>query len=254
MTGSLTAEQVEQYWQFGYVNRVPALSPEVAAHYLARLEEIERQEIERRGGTWWPRDFRSGQDDHPLAGWLDELVRQPSILDAASSILGPNLLVRNADVFLKEPSTSRGIGWHQDTAERGPDADCLLTAWVGLTASTRENGCLEFSARSHRLELPDGPTDKFSLTLKPRAVAALDPAATVPNLMEPGMMSMHHFRTVHRSAVNRSSQRRVGFVVRFMSPAISQATAESGQATLVRGVNEPKNLGLKDRFPMTWSS
>ena len=58
----------------------------------------------------------------------------------------------------------------------------------------------------------------------------------------------------HASGANRTTERRVGFVVRFMAPAISQATAESGVATLVRGVDHSRHFTLRDRFPMTWTS
>jgi non-heme Fe2+,alpha-ketoglutarate-dependent halogenase len=254
MSAPITPDQLEHYWREGYLSGIRAFSPEEAASYLERLEAIERAQLDRLGGTWWPRDYRPWeQADHPLADWLHELAHHPGVLDAVAAVLGPNVLIRNADLFVKEPSLRRGIGWHQDTAEKGPDADCLLTAWIGLTESTEANGCLQFSAGSHRLDLPDGPTDKHTLTLKPTAVAALAPQATVSNLMEPGMMSMHHFRTVHRSGPNATDRRRVGFVVRFMSPAISQATAESGQATLVRGTDSHGHFALKPRFPMTWT-
>jgi ectoine hydroxylase-related dioxygenase (phytanoyl-CoA dioxygenase family) len=147
----------------------------------------------------------------------------------------------------------RGIGWHIDTAERGEDTNGMLTAWLGLTASTKQNGCLAFSAGSHDIEIPGGPKDKYTLTLTREAQSHLDPAATVLNEMAPGMASLHHFRMIHASGPNRSDARRVGFVVRYMRPDVSQATAESGQATLVRGSDRVGNFSLKPRFPMTWT-
>lgn len=253
MTGSLSPDQLDHYRTNGFVNRIPVFSAEEAAGWLAELEAIERAQIEAHG-EWKQRDYRPWEHgDHPMRDFIDRLARHPAVLDAVESILGPDILVRNVDVFLKEPGLKRGIAWHIDTAEQGPDADLLLTAWIGLSASTEENGGLHYAAGSHRQALPDAPTDKWSLTLKPTAVAALDPARTVVNTMEPGMMSLHHFRLVHASGPNRSTSRRVGFVCRFMSPAISQATAESGVATLVRGQDRYGHFGLKPHFPLTWT-
>lgn len=254
MTGSLSPDQVEHYWREGYVHRIPVMSAEEAAAYLSRFEAIEAAEVARLGGPWTQRDYRPwDMPDHPLRAWLDELARHPAILDVVTSLLGPDILVRNCDVFLKEPGHPRGIGWHVDTAVRDPDADRLLTVWLGLTPATRENGSLLYAAGSHRLTLPDPPKDNRSLTLTKEAQAALDPARTVVNAMEPGMMSAHHFGLVHSSGPNRTRARRVAFVGRYMAPAISAATAESGIATLVRGTDTYGHFALRDRFPMSFT-
>lgn len=255
MTLPLSPDQVDGFWRDGFVRGVRVMPAEEAGTWLAELERIEAAEIERSGGTWWPRDYRPwDHPDHPLIDWLDGLARHPAILDAVEAILGPDLLVRNCDVFLKEPELRRGIGWHRDTAIVGEDADRLVTVWLGLTEATADNGALRFSAGSHRVDLVGGPTDRHSLTLTKEAAAQLDPEATVLNTMEPGMLSMHHFSTVHASGPNRTRARRVAFVGRYMSPAIRPETAESGAAVLVRGRDTHGHFALKDRFPMTWTS
>lgn len=254
MSGSLTPEQVEHYRTRGFVNRIPIFSPDVAATWLARLEELERAELEKRGGVWPQRDFRPWEaDDHPMFAWANELVRTPVLLDAVESILGPDILVRNADVFVKNPGLKRDIGWHTDTAEKGEDADHLLTVWLGLTASTRQNGCILYSAGTHRAEIPNGPKDKHTLTFIREAIASLKPQDTFLNEMDAGMCSMHHFRIAHASGPNRSPARRIGFVVRFMSPDIHPETAESGAATVVRGRDRNGRFFLREKFPMTWT-
>lgn len=254
MTGSLSPDQLSRYWRDGYVNRLPALTADEAAAKLAEFEALEAAEISAQGGSWAKRDYRPWENaQHPLRDWLDGLARHPRVLDYVESILGPDILVRNADVFVKVPGVRRGIGWHVDTAEKGADADLLLTVWVGLTVSSEENGALRYAVGSHRQTLPDAPKDRFTLTLTPTAAAALDPQKVVTNVMDAGMLSMHHFGLAHASGPNRSAERRVAFVGRYMAPAISQATAESGMATLVRGVDRSGHFMLKDHFPMTWT-
>lgn len=254
MSGSLSPDQLADFWREGFVSRVPVLTADEAREVYDAFEAIEASEVERGGGTWAKRDYRPWeQDDHPLRSWLDALARHPRILDAVESILGPDLLLRNADVFLKEPGNPRGIGWHLDTAMRGPEVDQIVTVWLGLTPSTRENGGLLYAAGSHRLEIPGGPKDRFSLTLTKDAAATLDPARTHVNVMEAGMCSIHHFGLVHASGPNRTSARRLGFVGRYMATSIDPAVAESGSATLVRGTDRHRRFALKERFPMTFT-
>lgn len=254
MTAALTPDQTEAYWTDGYVNRLVALTPDEAAEQLAAFERIEAETVAAHGGEWKQRDYRPWEHaDHPFRDWIDGLVRHPRVLDFVESILGPDILIRNADIFVKNPGIRRGINWHVDTAEKGPDADRLLTVWLGLTDSTDENGGLHYAAGSHRQLLPDAPKDKWNLTLSPTAVSALDRSREVINVMEAGMMSMHHFSLVHASGPNRTTRRRVGFVGRYMAPAIQASTAESGVATLLRGRDTHGHFTLKDRFPMTWT-
>jgi non-heme Fe2+,alpha-ketoglutarate-dependent halogenase len=254
MSASLTAEQVESYWQKGFVSRVPILTPEEAAEELATLERLEAEEVARRGGVWDKRDFRPWEEeDHPLFAWANALVRRPKLLDAVESILGPDILIRNCDVFIKRPGLKRDIGWHVDTAEQGPAADWIATMWLGLSSSTRVNGCLLYSAGSHRVEIPNGPKDKYSLTFTREAVAALKPTDTYFNEMLPGEASMHHFRIAHASGPNRSPIRRTGFVVRFMSPKCTPETAESGAVALARGKDTSGRFMIREKFPMSWT-
>jgi hypothetical protein len=102
-----------------YVCISTKLTAEEAAHELATLERLEAEEVERRGGVWEKRDFRPWEeDDHPLYAWANALVRRPKLLDAVESILGPDILIRNCDVFIKRPGLKRDIGWHKRD-ERG---------------------------------------------------------------------------------------------------------------------------------------
>lgn len=252
---ALTEAQREHYVSQGYVSQVDVLSEAEAAAYLERFERLVADEVAAQGGQWKERDYRPRKGDdspYPLKAWAWELLRTPALLEAASSLLGPDLLVRNVDIFYKPAKWRRAIGWHLDTAMRAPEVDHIITAWLGLTPSTATNGGLRFLPGSHRREIPHGPRDKFTLTLNARALAHIDESEAVDNEMAPGQMSMHHFSMVHGSGANTTRAPRLGFVVRFMSPKITQAIAESGQAVLLQGRNHPANLQLKEQFPITW--
>lgn len=250
---TVSADQIDAYWRDGYLKGVPLFTADEIDAHLRALVRIEADEETRRGGEWADRDYQPwDQDDHPLFPWCHALATDARLLDLASAILGPNLLIRNVDLFVKAPRSRRVVGWHQDTAETGPDADGLLTLWVALTPATKASGCLAFLAGSHRKPLPGGPADRDHLTLRKEALSALDPRSIVFNELPVGHASVHHFRTVHASAQNRTHERRLSFVVRLVRPDVPTSIAETGAAMLVRGADTHGHYSLKPTFPIGW--
>ena len=63
---------------------------------------------------------------------------------------GPDLLLRNYDVFTKIGASRLAINWHTDTGHLGRSTDGMLTLWLALTPSTRRNGAMQFVKGSHR--------------------------------------------------------------------------------------------------------
>ena len=177
----------------------------------------------------------------------------PRVLAAVAAILGPDLLIRNADVFIKEPGTSRRINWHVDCTAPIETARLMVTAWFGLTASTLENGCVDFIPGSHRDPLPNSASDKHNLTFRGEALAAMDEQAHVANVMPLGHLSLHCFRTVHRSSGNHSADRRFGYITRFASAGVTEEAAECGVAFLASGKEDATNLSLRKDFPISWN-
>ena len=239
----------------GFVRGLRWMDAEEATARLQAFEALEAAALaEQPPGTKMP-DFRPWDHaDHPLRAWMTELVDDPRLHAMLVPLLGPDLLLRNADVFAKAPGLRRGIGWHWDTAELGPDADHLVTVWLALTTATPANGGLRYAAGSHRLIPPDAPTDRHRLTFSPTAVAALDPASFVDNALQPGQVSVHHFRLAHSSGPNTTTGRRIGIALRVLSPRCSPETAESGQAYRMTGTGPVGRWQLRDRFPMTWTA
>jgi ectoine hydroxylase-related dioxygenase (phytanoyl-CoA dioxygenase family) len=63
----------------------------------------------------------------------------------------------------------------------------------------------------------------------------VDPAKSVKLILQPGEISLHHVLIFHYSAENRSSDRRIGFAIRYMPPNVHQVVGQRDSATLVRG-------------------
>ena len=252
---TLSREQVASYRDNGFVGGIRVMSAAQAAAFADEIERYLDAGIARHGALWRPGQLDPDADAaHPLSEAFDRLGQWPAMLDAVESLLGGNLLIRNADVFVKEPGRwEDGIDWHLDTAATSRDTAAMLSVFIALTETTARNGCIEFSAGTHRRIVDDPPPDKYHLTLSKRAAKSLKRRDTVACPLQPGEISIHHIRTAHRSHWNRHQARRIGFVIRFLTPAVSNGTAESGIATLVRGEAPGQRYMLRPRFPVSWT-
>ena len=72
-----------------------------------------------------------------------KLIRHNGILDAVESLIGPNILVFHTTVWFKNAGAGNYVPWHQDATYFGLYPYEHVTAWVALTDSTLENGCVE---------------------------------------------------------------------------------------------------------------
>lgn len=227
------------YERDGFVFPVPILTPAQASDYLQRLETVEDQYRARL-----PVERYLKFDPHYLLPVIDEIVHLPRILDFVAAILGPDLMVSNTNVFLKEARSRDHISWHQDLYYIGLDGDDFLTVWLALTPATAENGCMQFLRGSHRGSLPHRDTyaEHNMLTRGQAIEGSIDASKVAEVLLEPGQASIHHGWMAHASAPNRSDQRRVGLVIRYMAPHLRQTLAERDYGILVRGEDRYQNF------------
>jgi ectoine hydroxylase-related dioxygenase (phytanoyl-CoA dioxygenase family) len=62
----------------------------------------------------------------------------------------------------------------------------------------------------------------------------VDEDRAVDLVLQPGQMSLHHVKIFHGSRQNRTTDRRLGFAIRYLPPSIHQQVG-ADSATLVRG-------------------
>ena len=249
----LTQEQIDHYWANGYLSGIPILTQEQTAIARRKLIELERMEIERDPEQWADKNYTPWDDrKNPWWHWFLPMATHPRILAAVQSLLGPNVLIRNADIFVKPAKNERSISWHVDCTASEKEAGKLLTVWFAISDSAPRNGCMEFLKGSHRMTLPKNIMDKTSLTFTGTALERCDLAERQSNILRPGEISLHHFRTVHRSSGNETNVPRIGFVVRFMAADATREAAESGKAYLASGTDTTRNFTIEKTFPVTW--
>jgi ectoine hydroxylase-related dioxygenase (phytanoyl-CoA dioxygenase family) len=179
-------------------------------------------------------------ETHLFLRWVYEMVVSPRVLDAVESILGPNLLIWNTRWFAKMPGDKTYISWHQDATYWGLHPPKATTAWLALSESTPENGCMRVIPGSH-LEplLPQVETyaPENALSRGQEIAVEVDESAAVDVILQAGEMSLHHIGIVHGSARNNSAKPRIGIAARFITPDVVQDGTERQVAMLVRGAD-----------------
>ena len=218
MTSQFTDALDRRYRHDGIVFPLRVLSTDEAVAYRRECDELER----RLGGK--PRTIEVRQM-HLHFPWAYRLATHPNILDVVESLLGPDLLVWATELFAKHPRDANvSIGWHRDRTYMGLDAEHTATAWVALADSTAANGCMRAAPG------PDRQTTPSVERLRDGA----ETDGLVDVLLKAGEMSLHDADIAHGSTPNRSDQKRVGFVIRFITPEARPIQGQPG-VVLARG-------------------
>jgi non-haem Fe2+, alpha-ketoglutarate-dependent halogenase len=243
---SLSAEQVAQYRRVGFLFPVDCLTPDEVCHYRTCLETFERDQGDTFGRL--PDLVRS--KSHLLFTWMDELVRHPKVLDAVESVIGPNTLIYHLTSRLKEPHDPSHVSWHQDGTYFGLEPAEQITAWIALTDSTPEMGCIRLLPGSHTIgQRPhkDTTTPGSLLSRGQTIEHKLDYANFVMMSLKAGQISLHHTHLVHSSEPNRTNQQRIGIGVSYIPTHCRLANDVRVTAALVRGRDEYGNFDPEPR-------
>lgn len=243
MGKSLTAAQIATYERDGYVSPIRIMSEDAAAELRARLEAVEATQ----GG---PMAGALRFKPHMLYTFLDDLVHDDGLLDAVEDVLGPNILCWASAFFTKEAHDDGFVSWHQDSTYWGLSTPEVTTAWVALSPSTSENGCMRVIPGSHTAEqISHTDTHHESNMLSRGQVidTEIDEGKAVDIVLKPGEMSLHHVRLIHGSEANRSEDRRIGFAIRYIPPHLHQVNGPHDAAGLARGEDRHGNFELEPR-------
>jgi hypothetical protein len=235
MTATLSPEQCAQYQRDGYLFPIDCLTPEEVRHYRTRLEDFEREQ----GDTFGRLPDLARSKSHLLFTWMDDLVRHPKVLDAVESVIGPNILIYHLTSWLKEPNEPSHVSWHQDGTYFGLDPAEQVTAWIALTDSTPEMGCIKLLPGTHVIgQKPHDDTQApGNLLSRGQTIRhKLDYTNYVLMPLRAGQISLHHTYAVHCSEPNRTDQRRIGIGVSYI-PTHCRLINEGARVTaaLVRG-------------------
>jgi hypothetical protein len=241
----LTASEVAQYERDGIIFPIPVLTPEEAAGFRRAFEEL----AGRLGGRPVAQALGHTQ---AYFRWAYDLATHPRVLDAVEGLLGPDILLWTVSIFPKYPRDPGYISWHQDGTYWGLDSVRVTTAWIALTDSTVDNGCMRVVPGSHhRPILPHRDTYAADnrLSRGQEIEVEVDERDAVDVVLRAGEMSLHHVNIIHGSNPNRSDGSRIGFAPRFTTPETSQVDGEPMTAVLARGRDRHGHFRLQPGAP-----
>ena len=230
MPKRLTPARIEQYREDGFCFPVDVMTPAEATRFRERLEEAEARYPESLGAT-------ERNNAHIAFTFLDEIIHHRALLDAVEDLIGPDILCWGTVLFIKEPETPAFVSWHQDLTYTPIEPHDGVTAWLALSPSNRESGCMQMLPGSHRHGVLR-QTDTFhedNILTRGQSIEDLDTSRAVELHLEPGQISLHHGRTVHGSQPNRSRDRRIGVAIQQYVPPHVRERDGGGYARLVRG-------------------
>lgn len=188
---------------------------------------------------------------------FDQLIRNPNLIAAASAVLGPDLMVWSAGLFIKEARSPKIVSWHQDLTYWGLDDAEETTCWVALSPASVESGCMKFVPGSHKKQLvahKDTFDENNLLTRGQEIVVEVNEEDGVSAVLKTGQASMHHGHLFHASGPNTTDDRRIGSAIRYIKPSMKQRSGDRSLVAHVAGedryghftVAEPLTGRLRD--------
>ncbi|NKB53427.1 MAG: phytanoyl-CoA dioxygenase family protein [Rhizobiaceae bacterium] len=229
-----------RYQRDGFVFPLDVLDNETASDVRADLESAEaelEQDPERLS-------LLRGYPDRLLPSF-DKLIRHPTMIDAASRILGPDLMVWSAALFIKEANSPSIVSWHQDLTYWGLDDAEETTCWLALSQVNHSSGAMKFVPGSHRQNIVDH-VDTFAddnLLSRGQEIAVdVDEKDAVLVELKPGQASLHHGHLFHASGPNSSSDRRIGCAIRYIKASMRQQDETKTLVAHVSGEDRWQNF------------
>ena len=204
----LSSNQIKQYEQDGYVAPIDVLSKDEAKEIRDEIEYIEKK---------WPEELVGlGRNYvHLISPVFNKICYNSKILNAVESIIGENILICGTTLFIKNANEQGFVSFHQDAKYIGLEPHNWVTAWIAVTDANEENGCMRMLAGSHKENLRhhNQKFDENNLLTRGQTIENVKIEETNPVILKTGQMSLHHPKVVHGSGLNKSGDRRIGFVV-----------------------------------------
>ena len=191
-------------------DEVAALRAEVA-RIAGRARELDKSnevlDLEDTHTRADPR-VRRIKAPHKHSPFVLDLIRKPRVLEALTSLLGPDVRLQNTKLNLKSAGYGAAVEWHQDWAFYPYTNDDVLAVGVMLDDFTEDNGPLMIVPGSHKGPILNHHSDgRFCGGFEPAEVGC-DVSGAIKVLAPAGSISIHHVRAIHGSDLNRSGRPR----------------------------------------------
>ena len=178
---------------------------------------------------------------------FDALTRNKFLVNAAKEILGENILVWSAALFIKEAESKKIVSWHQDLTYWQLNDIKEVTCWFAVSSARKKAGCMKFIAGSHKNRIvPHNDTfDENNMLSRGQEIAVeVDENQAVYAELDPGQASFHHGLLFHSSGPNLTNDRRIGSAIRYISASMKQNTGDRPLVTQVSGDEDFGNFNI----------
>ncbi len=201
---------------------------------------------------------------HLLSEYLYKISTCDDVLLQVSRVIGTDINIWSSAFFVKEPSSDKYVGMHQDSPYWQLSSNKVVTAWIAFTDSTIENGCLQFIDKKDNQKsdvFPLDVEDSYENYLLGNKTTVnndlISYRQNIPNKylksfkynveLSPGEFSIHDINVIHGSDKNTSDKPRIGFAIRYIDSDTFHLRDKTDRCLNVRGVRS-KYL-LSDRHP-----
>jgi ectoine hydroxylase-related dioxygenase (phytanoyl-CoA dioxygenase family) len=212
----LTQEQIDSYREHGYIGLENVLPADFVAELCRVTDDFVEQsrsvtehtdvfDLEPGHTAEEPRlrRIKYPVKQHPV---YDQAWRHPAILDRVEQLIGPGVRTNSTKLNIKAPEYGSAVEWHQDWAFYPQTNDDVLAVGIAMDDMMEVNGCLMVVPGSHKGPvLSHHENGRFVGAVTENLPRAED---AVPIELKTGGISIHHARTLHASAPNRSQRPR----------------------------------------------
>jgi non-haem Fe2+, alpha-ketoglutarate-dependent halogenase len=212
MNGRLSMRQVQSYREEGILFPIRVLDGVEISTFRTAFDDMEQY-----GGPQ-----RYARDTHLFFSWAYQLATHSGVVEVVQEILGPEILVDGTLILTKYPADGSFAPWHQDGEYSGWYKTPSVSAWIALTDSHSRNGCMRVVQGSHlggRHPHRKAIYEKSLFLRSTEIEVEVDETAATDVELKAGELSLHDSSIIHGSSPNQSNTRRIGFVVRFVTPA-----------------------------------
>ncbi len=231
----LTQEQIDQFWRDGFLAVHNVLEPDEVAALRHRTDSIILGDIPFPEESIQIEPELEAQNPHGTARltavrkmwqltrydpFFAEYARHTRIVEVVVDLLGPDVKLYADQMLLKPPFHGSAKPYHQDSPYWPIEPMELVTCWMAMDDSTRENGCMRFLPGTHKLGLVEHhflegthivPNGWEEMSKRPDEVAVE---------LKAGSCTFHHSLVLHETSPNRSPHPR-----RAMTTAYMRATS-----------------------------
>lgn len=154
------------------------------------------------------------------------------VLNLVEPLVGPNIALWTSHFISKEPRTGRATPWHEDSAfweGRLSAYDRIVTVWLALSPSTRENGCMRVVPGTHHSGFSEYQSVSQKVNTFRAEIIDVDESEAIYFELEPGECSLHDGRIIHGAAPNTSDIRRTGYTMRYFPASVEVLPVERNE-------------------------